>query len=241
MNFKIYVLCAILAVIFSGCGWIMDDLVGRDPSEPAEWISYVESNGSKEQMGFVALYTAYSQGQSSQGELVGKAFLKKNSVMKFLGHIYSLAPDKSSIIINLDTHKNVVPPNKDDMAELRAAKSFKFYDIGLGIIESIVYASNSDRSVCAAFLANEKVSAKSVTNYYVSNDKKEYFTTDISATLAAKDGVDIKTATFLTPNLRSETDKKDFENVKSSKEKLFESDTRKQGRILFMLCDERAQ
>ena len=96
MNFKIYVLCAILAVIFSGCGWIMDDLVGRDPSEPAEWISYVESNGSKEQMGFVALYTAYSQGQSSQGELVGKAFLKKNSVMKFLGHIYSLAPDKSS-------------------------------------------------------------------------------------------------------------------------------------------------
>ncbi|EJP74841.1 MULTISPECIES: hypothetical protein [Campylobacter] len=241
MNFKIYVLCAILAVIFSSCGWIMDDLAGRDPSKPAEWISYVENNGSKEQIGFAALYTAYSQGQSSQGGLVGKAFLKKKDSVKFLGHMYSLAPDKSSIVINLDTHKNVVPTNKDDMAEFRAARSFKFYDIGLGIIESIAYTSNSDKSVCAAFLANEKVSAKSVTNYYVSDDKKEYFTTDISATLAVKDGVDIKSAAFLTPNLTSETGKKDFENVKSSKEKLFESDTRKQGRILFMLCDENVQ
>lgn len=57
--------------------------------------------------------------------------------------------NKTMIVKNIGTSKDAVLSNSEDIEGFLKAKSIKFYDIGNGMVESIVY-STSAMSVCEA-------------------------------------------------------------------------------------------
>ena len=68
--------------------------------------------------------------------------------------------------------------DKNELATLGKAKKIKIYQFGGGILESVVYSSDSG-AVCESFAAGKAVKAHTVTNYYdkESADNSEFFAT----------------------------------------------------------------
>ena len=143
--------------------------------------------------------------------------------------------NKTMIVKNLDTSKDAVLSNSNDIDELINAKSIKFYDIGNGMVESIVY-STSAMSVCEVFVSSkEAIKTKSVTNYFVKNG---FFAVILNSDIVGNEGFVLKETSYFFNLLRE-----DEENVKSDahnpnfQKTTIESDLLKQGRILLnVLC-----
>ena len=68
--------------------------------------------------------------------------------------------------------------DKNELATPKRPKKIKIYQFGGGILESVVYSSDSG-AVCESFAAGKTVKARAVTNYYdkESANNSEFFAT----------------------------------------------------------------
>ena len=221
------------AVLFVGCA-------GKQflvPSEKSNLL-YLENNETLHEMKFNKFQNSLND-FNKFANIVGKAEIKEASVnaeFSALGELMQSGDaNKTMIVKNLDTSKDAVLSNSNDIDELINAKNIKFYEIGDGIAESIVY-STSAMSVCEAFVSSkEAIKTKSVTNYFVKNG---FFAVILNSDIVGNEGFVLKETNYFF-NLSDEDEKmlkNDTHNPKFQKTTI-ESDLLKQGRILLnVLC-----
>ena len=231
MRAKFLFLAAI--ILFAGCA----DKQILGPSEKSNLL-YLENNETLLEMKFYKLQNSLDD-FNKFANIVGKAEIKAagtNAGFSTLGEIMqSSDANKTMIVKNLDTSKDAVLSNSNDIDELINAKNIKFYDIGDGIVQSIVY-STSAMSVCEAFVSSkEAIKTKSVTNYILKNG---FFAVILSSDIVGNEGFVLKETRYFF-NLSDEDEKmlkNDTHNPNFQKTTI-ESDLLKQGRILLnVLC-----
>jgi putative lipoprotein len=202
-------------------------------------LLYLENNETLLEMRFCKLENSLDD-FNKFANVVGKTEIKaagSNAEFTPLGELMQSGDANKTMIVknNLDTSKDAVLSNSDDIDELINTKNIKFYDIGDGMVESIVY-STSAMSVCEAFVSSkEAIKTKSVTNYFVKNG---FFAAILSSDIVGNEGFVIKQTRYFF-NLLSENEEKvknDTHNPNFQKTTI-ESDLLKQGRILLnVLC-----
>ena len=226
------------AILFAGCA-------GKQILAPSEKsnLLYLENNETLHEMKFNKFQNSLDD-FNKFANIVGKAEIKVASVnAKFsaLGELMQSGDaNKTMIVKNLDTSKDAVLSNSNDIDELIKAKNIKFYDIGDGIAESIVY-STSAMSVCEAFVSSkEAIKTKSVTNYFVKNG---FFAVILNSDISNDQGFFLRETRYYF-NLSSEDEEKiKAETLTQNFYKTFiESDLAKQSKILSnVLCFSKFQ
>ena len=231
MRAKFLFLAAV--IFFAGCA-------GKQilkPNDEANLL-YLENNETLHEMKFYKLQNSLDD-FNKFANIVGKAEIKAagtNAGFSTFGEIMQSGDaNKTMIVKNLDTSKDAVLSNSNDIDELINAKNIKFYDIGDGIVQSIVY-STSAMSVCEAFVSSkEAIKTKSVTNYILKNG---FFAVILSSDIVGNEGFVLKETRYFF-NLSDEDEKilkNDTHNPNFQKTTI-ESDLLKQGRILLnVLC-----
>ena len=234
------VAAAVAALAFSGCAGITGDMGGE-----RAWRTYMENDASIQEIGFITETTVYETGGGKTvekfGDYMGRAEVKapgeSDSASRQLGAVYASGDGvKTLIVIDLDTGKNLILSNKDDIKKLQNSKKFKFYEFGGGILESVVYSAQKS-PVCKAFFSGEPISARSVTNYYV-GAFDEFFATVIDAKIVGNKGFEIKNLDFKfhLPSSKLAEVKGQATSAKFRQD-VIEQDLKKQGRILLnILC-----
>ena len=171
--------------------------------------------------------------------ILGKAEIKaagENGKFSALGELMQSGDaNKTLILKNLDTNKDAVLSNSNDIDELIKAKNIKFYEISNGAIKSVVY-STKNLPVCEAFVSGkEAIKVKSVTNYFVKNG---FFAVILNSDIVGNEGFVLRETSYFF-NLSDEDEKmlkNDTHNPKFQKTTI-KSDLLKQGRILLnVLC-----
>ena len=231
MRAKFLLLVAV--IFFTGCA----SKQILNPSEKSNLL-YLENNETLHEMKFYKLQNSLDD-FNKFANIVGKAEIKvagTNAGFSTLGEIMQSGDaNKTMIVKNLDTSKDAVLSNSNDIDELINAKNIKFYDIRDGIVQSIVY-STSAMSVCEAFVSSkEAIKTKSVTNYILKNG---FFAVILSSDIVGNEGFVLKETRYFF-NLSDEDEKmlkNDTHNPNFQKTTI-ESDLLKQGRILLnVLC-----
>ena len=236
MRIKFLSLAAV--ILFAGCA-------GKQILAPSEKsnLLYLENNETLHEMKFYKLQNSLDD-FNKFANIVGKAEIKaagENGKFSALGDLMQGSEtDQMVIIKNLSTNHKPILSNASDIEELVNAKNIKFYDIGDGIAESIVY-STSAMSVCEAFVSSkEAVKTKSVTNYFVKNG---FFAVILNSDIVGNEGFVLKETNYFF-NLSDEDEKmlkNDTHNPNFQKTTI-ESDLLKQGRILLnVLCFSKFQ
>ena len=231
MRIKFLFLAAV--ILFAGCA-------GKQILAPSEKLNllYLENNETLHEMKFNKLQNSLND-FNKFANIVGKAEIKAASVnAKFsaLGELMQSGDaNKTMIIKNLDTSKDAVLSNSNDIDELIKAKNIKFYEISNGAIKSVVYSTKS-MPVCEAFVSGKEViKVKSVTNNPLKNG---FFAVILSSDIVGNEGFVLKETSYFF-NLSDEDEKmlkNDTHNPKFQKTTI-ESDLLKQGRILLnVLC-----
>jgi len=221
------------AILFAGCA-------GKQILKPSEKsnLLYLENNETLHEMKFYKLQNSLND-FNKFANIVGKAEIKAASVnaeFSALGELMQSGDaNKMMIVKNLDTNKDAVLSNSNDIDELINAKNIKFYEISNGAIKSIVY-STSAMSVCEAFVSGkEAIKVKSVTNHPLKNG---FFAVILNSDIVGNEGFVLKETSYFF-NLSDEDEKmlkNDTHNPKFQKTTI-ESDLLKQGRILLnVLC-----
>ena len=221
------------AILFAGCA-------GKQILKPSEKsnLLYLENNETLHEMKFYKLQNSLND-FNKFANIVGKAEIKAASVnaeFSALGELMQSGDaNKMMIVKNLDTNKDAVLSNSNDIDELIKAKNIKFYEISNGAIKSIVY-STSAMSVCEAFVSGkEAIKVKSVTNHPLKNG---FFAVILNSDIVGNEGFVLKETSYFF-NLSDEDEKmlkNDTHNPKFQKTTI-ESDLLKQGRILLnVLC-----
>ena len=236
MRAKFLFLAAI--ILFAGCA----DKQILGPSEKSNLL-YLENNETLHEMKIDKLQNSLDD-FNKFANIVGKAEIKEaseNSKFGALGELMQSGDaNKTMIVKNLDTNKDAVLSNSNDIDELINAKNIKFYDIGDGIAESIVY-STSAMSVCEAFVSSkEAIKTKSVTNYFVKNG---FFAVILNSDISNDQGFFLRETSYYF-NLSSEDEEKiKAETLTQNFYKTFiESDLINQGKILSnVLCFSKFQ
>ena len=236
MRTKFLLLVAV--ILFAGCA-------GKQILTPSEKsnLLYLENNETLHEMKFYKLQNSLND-FNKFANIVGKAEIKEaseNAEFSALGELMQSGDaNKTMIVKNLDTSKDAVLSNSNDIDELIKAKNIKFYDIGDGIAESIVY-STSAMSVCEAFVSSkEAIKTKSVTNYFVKNG---FFAVILNSDISNDQGFFLRETRYYF-NLSSEDEEKiKAETLTQNFYKTFiESDLVNQGKILSnVLCFSKFQ
>ena len=207
------------------------------PSEKSNLL-YLENNETLHEMKFNKFQNSLND-FNKFANIVGKAEIKAASVnAKFsaLGELMQSGDaNKTMIVKNLDTSKDAVLSNSNDIDELIKAKNIKFYEISNGAIKSVVYSTKS-MPVCEAFVSGkEAIKVKSVTKHPLKNG---FFAVILSSDIVGNEGFVLKETSYFF-NLSDEDEKmlkNDTHNPKFQKTTI-ESDLLKQGRILLnVLC-----
>ena len=221
------------AILFAGCA-------GKQILKPSEKsnLLYLENNETLQEMKFYKLQNSLND-FNKFANIVGKAEIKAASVnaeFSALGELMQSGDaNKMMIVKNLDTNKDAVLSNSNDIDELINVKNIKFYEISNGAIKSVVYSTKS-MPVCEAFVSGKEViKVKSVTNNPLKNG---FFAVILSSDIVGNEGFVLKETSYFF-NLSDEDEKmlkNDTHNPKFQKTTI-ESDLLKQGRILLnVLC-----
>ena len=221
------------AILFAGCA-------GKQILAPSEKsnLLYLENNETLHEMKFYKLQNSLDD-FNKFANIVGKAEIKAASVnaeFSTLGELMQSGDaNKMMIVKNLDTNKDAVLSNSNDIDELINVKNIKFYEISNGAIKSVVYSTKS-MPVCEAFVSGKEViKVKSVTNNPLKNG---FFAVILSSDIVGNEGFVLKETSYFF-NLSDEDEKmlkNDTHNPKFQKTTI-ESDLLKQGRILLnVLC-----
>ena len=226
------------AILFAGCA-------GKQILAPSEKsnLLYLENNETLHEVRFYKLQNGLDD-FNKFANIVGKAEIKEaseNAEFSALGELMQSGDaNKTMIVKNLDTSKDAVLSNSNDIDELIKAKNIKFYDIGDGIAESIVY-STSAMSVCEAFVSSqESIKTKSVTNHPLKNG---FFAVILSSDISNDQGFFLRETRYYF-NLSSEDEEKiKADTLTQNFYKTFiESDLVRQGEILSnVLCFSKFQ
>lgn len=236
MRIKFLFLAA--AILFAGCAG--KQILG--PSEKSNLL-YLENNETLHEMRFYKLQNSLND-FNKFANIVGKAEIKAASVnaeFSALGKLMqSDDANKTMIVKNLDTSKDAVLSNSNDIDELINAKNIKIYEISNGAIKSVVYSTKS-MPVCEAFVSGkEAIKVKSVTNHPLKNG---FFTVILSSDISNDQGFFLKETSYYF-NLSSEDEEKiKAETLTQNFYKTFiESDLVNQGKILSnVLCFSKFQ
>ena len=221
------------AILFAGCA-------GKQILKPSEKsnLLYLENNETLHEMKFYKLQNSLND-FNKFANIVGRAEIKAASVnaeFSALGELMQSGDaNKMMIVKNLDTNKDAVLSNSNDIDELINVKNIKFYEISNGAIKSVVYSTKS-MPVCEAFVSGKEViKVKSVTNNPLKNG---FFAVILSSDIVGNEGFVLKETSYFF-NLSDEDEKmlkNDTHNPKFQKTTI-ESDLLKQGRILLnVLC-----
>ena len=226
------------AILFAGCA-------GKQILKPSEKsnLLYLENNETLHEMKFYKLQNSLND-FNKFANIVGKAEIKAASVnaeFSALGELMQSGDaNKMMIVKNLDTNKDAVLSNSNDIDELINAKNIKFYEISNGAIKSIVY-STSAMSVCEAFVSGkEAIKVKSVTNHPLKNG---FFAVILNSDISNDQGFFLRETSYYF-NLSSEDEEKiKAETLTQNFYKTFiESDLVRQGEILSnVLCFSKFQ
>ena len=236
MRAKFLLLAAV--IFFTGCA-------GKQILNPSEKsnLLYLENNETLHEMKFNKLQNSLDD-FNKFANIVGKAEIKavgENGKFSALGELMQSGDaNKTMIVKNLDTSKDAVLSNFNDIDELINAKNIKFYEISNGAIKSVVYSTKS-MPVCEAFVSGkEAIKTKSVTNYFVKNG---FFAVILSSDISNDQGFFLKETRYYF-NLSSENEEKiKAETLTQNFYKTFiESDLVRQGEILSnVLCFSKFQ
>ena len=236
MRIKFLFLAA--AILFAGCAG--KQILG--PSEKSNLL-YLENNETLHEMRFYKLQNSLND-FNKFANIVGRAEIKAagvNAEFSALGELMQSGDvNKTMIVKNLDTNKDAVLSNSNDIDELINAKNIKIYEISNGAIKSVVYSTKS-MPVCEAFVSGkEAIKVKSVTNHPLKNG---FFTVILSSDISNDQGFFLKETSYYF-NLSSEDEEKiKAETLTQNFYKTFiESDLVNQGKILSnMLCFSKFQ
>ena len=236
MRTKFLFLAAV--ILFAGCA----DKQILGPSDEANLL-YLENNETLHEMKFYKLQNSLDD-FNKFANIVGKAEIKvagENGKFSALGELMQSGDaNKTMIAKNLDTSKDAVLSNSNDIDELIKAKNIKFYEISNGAIKSVVYSTKS-MPVCEAFVSGkEAIKVKSVTNHPLKNG---FFAVILSSDISNDQGFFLRETRYYF-NLSSEDEEKiKAETLTQNFYKTFiESDLVKQGEILSnVLCFSKFQ
>ena len=212
------------------------------PSEKSNLL-YLENNETLHEMKFYKLQNSLDD-FNKFANIVGKAEIKvagENGKFSALGELMQSGDaNKTMIAKNLDTSKDAVLSNSNDIDELIKAKNIKFYEISNGAIKSVVYSTKS-MPVCEAFVSGkEAIKVKSVTNHLLKNG---FFTVILNSDISNDQGFFLRETRYYF-NLSSEDEEKiKAETLTQNFYKTFiESDLVRQGEILSnVLCFSKFQ
>ena len=226
------------AILFAGCA-------GKQILAPSEKsnLLYLENNETLHEMKFYKPQNSLDD-FNKFANIVGKAEIKEaseNSKFGALGELMQSGDaNKTMIVKNLDTSKDAVLSNSNDIEELVNAKNIKFYEISNGAIKSIVYSTKS-MPVCEAFAGGKEViKVKSVTNHPLKNG---FFAVILNSDISNDQGFFLRETSYYF-NLSSEDEEKiKAETLTQNFYKTFiESDLINQGKILSnVLCFNKFQ
>lgn len=157
------ILSIFLSLFLAGCA--TNNLSLSLNQEPF-WLSYIENNGTKAQVSFLK-YISPEKQEKQRYEYLGIANVKfdASESHKELGDIYSLAPKKLNILLNLDDNTSINLNDNLQVLAIKRASGIKFYEFGDGIVESVVFSVDKG-AVCENFLAKKVVNMQGATNYY---------------------------------------------------------------------------
>ncbi|CZE48791.1 hypothetical protein [Campylobacter geochelonis] len=229
---KTRILLTILSIlVFTGCG-LSPSL---DDSDDKYWQKYLENDAKVQEISFMLSASTKDLKKTEIGDYLGYADIKNvrpNGIYtrEKIGEIYSFGVDNQSlIIINLNNNKSMNFNDKSDIDTMKTLKKIKFYAIGGGMIETIVYSAKEP--VCKVFNEGKKVDARSVTNYYL-GDEEDMFATIINAKIGQNEN-EIKSLKYeFFINERDLEDIKKSATSKDFKNDVIEKDILKQRRIL---------
>ena len=236
MRTKFLFLAAV--ILFAGCAG--KQILG--PSEKSNLL-YLENNETLHEMKFYKLQNSLDD-FNKFANIVGKAEIKaagENGKFSALGELMQGGDaNKTMIVKNLDTSKDAVLSNSNDIDELINAKNIKFYEISNGAIKRVVYSTKS-MPVCEAFVSGkEAIKVKSVTNHPLKNG---FFAVILNSDISNDQGFFLRETSYYF-NLSSE----DEENIKAETltqnfyKTFIESDLVNQGKILSnVLCFSKFQ
>ena len=226
------------AILFAGCA-------GKQILAPSEKsnLLYLENNETLHEMKFYKPQNSLDD-FNKFANIVGKAEIKEaseNSKFGALGELMQSGDaNKTMIVKNLDTSKDAVLSNSNDIEELINAKNIKFYEISNGAIKSVVYSTKS-MPVCEAFISGKEViKVKSVTNHPLKNG---FFAVILNSDISNDQGFFLRETSYYF-NLSSEDEEKiGAETLTQNFYKTFiESDIVNQGKILSnVLCFSKFQ
>ena len=226
------------AILFAGCA-------GKQILAPSEKsnLLYLENNETLHEMKFYKPQNSLDD-FNKFANIVGKAEIKEaseNSKFGALGELMQSGDaNKTMIVKNLDTSKDAVLSNSNDIEELVNAKNIKFYEISNGAIKSVVYSTKSV-PVCEAFASGkEAIKVKSVTNHPLKNG---FFAVILNSDISNDQGFFLRETRYYF-NLSSEDEEKiKAETLTQNFYKTFiESDLVNQGKILSnVLCFSKFQ
>ena len=236
MRIKFLFLAAV--IFFAGCA----SKQILNPSDEANLL-YLENNETLHEMKFYKLQNSLDD-FNKFANIVGKAKIKAagvNAEFSALGELMQSGDaNKTMIVKNLDTSKDAVLSNSNDIDELIKAKNIKFYEISNGAIKSVVYSTKS-MPVCEAFVSGkEAIKVKSVTNHPLKNG---FFAVILSSDISNDQGFFLRETSYYF-NLSSEDEEKiKAETLTQNFYKTFiESDLVRQGEILSnVLCFSKFQ
>jgi len=236
MRTKFLFLAAV--ILFAGCA----DKQILGPSDEANLL-YLENNETLHEMKFYKLQNSLDD-FNKFANIVGKAEIKvagENGKFSALGELMQSGDaNKTMIAKNLDTSKDAVLSNSNDIDELIKAKNIKFYEISNGAIKSVVYSTKS-MPVCEAFVSGkEAIKVKSVTNHPLKNG---FFAVILSSDISNDQGFFLRETRYYF-NLSSEDEEKiKADTLTQNFYKTFiESDLVRQGEILSnVLCFSKFQ
>ena len=236
MRIKFLFLAA--AILFAGCA-------GKQILAPSEKsnLLYLENNETLHEMKFYKFQNSLND-FNKFANIVGKAEIKEaseNSKFGALGELMQSGDsNKTMIVKNLDTSKDALLSNSNDIDELINAKNIKFYEISNGAIKSVVYSTKS-MPVCEAFISGkEAIKVKSVTNHPLKNG---FFAVTLNSDISNDQGFFLRETSYYF-NLSSEDEEKiKAETLTQNFYKTFiESDLVRQGEILSnVLCFSKFQ
>ena len=226
------------AILFAGCA-------GKQILAPSEKsnLLYLENNETLHEMRFYKLENSLDD-FNKFANIVGKAEIKaagENGKFSALGELMQSGDaNKTMIVKNLDTNKDAVLSNSNDIDELINAKNIKFYEISNKAIKSVVYSTKS-MPVCEAFAGGKEViKVKSVTNHPLKNG---FFAVILNSDISNDQGFFLRETSYYF-NLSSEDEEKiKAETLTQNFYKTFiESDLVNQGKILSnVLCFSKFQ
>ena len=191
---------AALAALLGGCMPSQDHLASSVVSPAPDWIKYLENDGTVGNIAFFSenLSATYAQ---KNGDIIGMALIKRDGQNLKLGDMYA-QNGTSFIVLELNDkeqfgYRYINMRDKAEHEALKKAKKVKFYQFGGGMLESVVFSSDSG-AVCESFAAGKTVKASAVTNYYdkESANNSEFFATVMDIGVKKGKSADIKNIDF---------------------------------------------